>query len=742
MKKLLLSLVLIFLFSCIIFFLGSFYKLFGSLEGPGVIQGGALPVEVIQDKADRINKVKGNLSVENSKQILFGDLHVHTTYSTDAFMWSLPFFNGAGASPIADACDFARFCSGLDFWSINDHAEASTPRKWMDTKESIRQCNDISEGSNDLVSFLGWEWTQVDNRPDKHYGHKNVIFLDTDDSLVPPRAIGSGGLTPLVMRLGLPWTMSALPAITDFSQRERYFAFDKFFEEIVDTPICSRGIPSKELPIDCYEEAEDPNILFSKLKEWGSPYMVIPHGTTWGYYTPAISDWRKQLESYQEDESQYLFEIYSGHGNSEEYRAWNDGIVNNSGELICPEPSDNFLPTCQQVGNIMAQRCEDSGLDFESCNKLVSDAKSNAVKMGSSGFGAIYETDPDEFLNAGQCQDCFLPSFNYRPLGSAQYVLAIQDFSDPNNPKRFKFGFIGSSDNHNARPGTGYKELYRASNTEARGFNNEFSDYLSDLRRPKGKLKTELLDVGNRQITSIADLNIVTDSERQSAYFMSGGLVAVHANSRAREDIWNALETKEAYATSGPRILLWFDAIQSNQEFHMGSELSTNASPVFKVKAAGSFKQNPGCPSHSDQALTKDRLEYICNSECYNPSDERRIIDRIEVVKILPQLFSEEPVEELILDVWRTFDCNNTTCEVEFSDDQFSTGKRDAIYYVRAIEEPSLTLSADPLGCEFDDEGNCITAKICREGFEKDRECIGPIEHRAWSSPIYLNYSL
>ena len=94
MKKLLLSLVLIFLFSCIIFFLGSFYKLFGSLEGPGVIQGGALPVEVIQDKADRINKVKGNLSVENSKQILFGDLHVHTTYSTDAFMWSLPFFNG------------------------------------------------------------------------------------------------------------------------------------------------------------------------------------------------------------------------------------------------------------------------------------------------------------------------------------------------------------------------------------------------------------------------------------------------------------------------------------------------------------------------------------------------------------------------------------------------------------------------------------------------------------------------
>ena len=70
--------------------------------------------------------------------------------------------------------------------------------------------------------------------------------------------------------------------------------------------------------MDCYEEAEDPNILFSKLKEWDTPYMVIPHGTTWGYYTPATSDWMKQLVDYQDDESQFLFEIYSGHGNSED----------------------------------------------------------------------------------------------------------------------------------------------------------------------------------------------------------------------------------------------------------------------------------------------------------------------------------------------------------------------------------------------------------------------------------------
>ncbi len=147
----------------------------GQHEGPGTITGGRLPEAVVQARATKQREAATALAADaGTKQILFGDLHVHTTFSADAFVGSLPMLQGEGAHPPADACDFARFCSGLDFWSINDHAEFVTPEHWRETKESSRQCNKLAGDPKnpDTVAFLGWEWTQVGMTAADHYGHR------------------------------------------------------------------------------------------------------------------------------------------------------------------------------------------------------------------------------------------------------------------------------------------------------------------------------------------------------------------------------------------------------------------------------------------------------------------------------------------------------------------------------------------------------------------------------------------
>ena len=166
--------------------------------------------------------------------------------------------------------------------------------------------------------------------------------------------------------------------------------------------------------------------------------------------------------------------------------------------------------------------------------------------------------------------------------------------------------------------------------------------------------------------------------------------------------------------------------------------------PVFEVRAVGSFKQKPGCPEFTGNALTPERLEWLCKGECYNPSDERKLITRIEVVRIRPQQTPGEPVAGLVDDPWRVYSCPKSPagCTFQFEDLEFAESSRDAVYYVRAIEEPTPTINANNLRCTTDGEGNCIDVDPCYgEDYRtpRDEDCAVPSEERAWSSPIFVD---
>ena len=791
-----LILSILFIVSCLVVLQ---FSLFSEDLGPGEITGSVNTPEFIDDKKSRQLAAFNSLNEKPTKQILFGDLHVHSTFSADAQMMGLPITGGNGVHPVADACDFARHCSALDFWSINDHAEASTPKRWQETKETIRKCNalNLDPANPDCVAFLGWEWTQVGVIRANHWGHHNVILKEEDDDLVPPRAIASLSITRQAMTTR-PLLPQTLFPFVDFANFKRYNDSYRYAKETVKVPDCDLRTPSIDLPIDCHERAVTPLGLVNRMEMYPSDYMIIPHGQTWGLYTPAGYTLDKSLEHSKRFPKMFeLLETYSGHGNAEEYRAWRGvDVVRNGqdesrpftftmgdidltqgtftinnpdgseevvdiGTQLCPDPSENYIPQCWQAGKIIYERCINEGINTEECEKRRIDTMQSVADRGRAGYRVVPNNTFLDRNISGQCLDCFSPTMNHVPGGSSQYGLALTKFKDDGTKHRFRYGFIGSSDNHSAAPGSGYKELF-GNNVDGNGPPTEFFDrilhmepyYFPASESPTGKnsdpIGDSFISLAHPQQYEIPELIVgfnTIEWEKQRGFFTTGGLAAVHSEGRSKEEIWDALKRKETYATSGTRMLLWFSLLNGEERIPMGSSIEMQTAPLFEVKAMGSFEQKPGCPEDAYNALGDERVEELCYNECYNPSDERKFIQRIEVIKILPQEFADQPLEGRIMDPWKVHYCNpdDIGCSFTFNDEDFSKNQKDASYYVRAIEVPTPQINVKGGICTFDEEGNCVEYKLCTQDWRHPRNietCSEIDEHRAWSSPIYVDYLL
>ncbi len=169
-----------------------------------------------------------------------------------------------------------------------------------------------------------------------------------------------------------------------------------------------------------------------------------------------------------------------------------------------------------------------------------------------------------------------------------------------------------------------------------------------------------------------------------------------------------------------------------------------NETPRFRVRAAGAFKQLPGCPDYAVNALSPRTGSSACAAASATTRATSATSSRASrwcaSGRSAPRASRCRP---LIEDPWRRFDCPNDPagCTVEFEDPDYTVADRDVVYYVRAIQEPTPAVNAGGLRCDYDAAGNCVKVHPCYGDYRTpfDDDCLSENEERAWSSPIYVN---
>ena len=303
------------------------------------------------------------------------------------------------------------------------------------------------------------------------------------------------------------------------------------------TPICPDGVDTRQLPATAARRRRHARASCSRSSaQWGFDAIVIPHGTTWGFYTPPGSSWDKQLKGAQHDpERQTLIEIYSGHGNSEEYRAFARAIACDAdGKPSCPEPTADYLPCCWQAGEIIRARCGD-----DPGRRVRAARRGRAQQLPAGGRrGPRHRARADGRGLAGlRPVPRLLPArLQLSARGARRSTRSRSPTSTTRpTPRRFRFGFIASSDNHTARPGTGYKEFARRLMTEATGATRRGLARQAARRAPKAPDGPVAFRSTPRNPPEGTQNFQILDFERQASFFLTGGLVAVHSPGRDRD---------------------------------------------------------------------------------------------------------------------------------------------------------------------------------------------------------------
>ena len=209
--------------------------------------------------------------------------------------------------------------------------------------------------------------------------------------------------------------------------------------------------------------------------------------------------------------------------------------------------------------------------------------------------------------------------------------------------------------------------------------------------------------------------------------FSPGGLAGVWAKANTRDEIFDALQRRETFATSGSRMRIRFFggdlpedigaqddpiALAYERGVPMGSDLVVTEAPTFWVSAI----QDPAGPPLDRIQIVKGWVE--------NGQQHQRVRDVVCSSGRLPDTTGKCPSTTADVDLEsceRTGNEGASELQVTFSDPDFSA-EQPAFYYVRVLENPT-----------------CRWTTLLANSADKDLpdDLPATVQERGWSSPIW-----
>jgi len=569
----------------------------------------------------------------------FGDVHVHTGWSFDAFT------NGSRATP-TDAYAWAQgqeitnsgmggkiqIQTPLDFYMVAEHAEFMGVFNQMSNPESPLSKTELAKGVNS---------------PDP------VVRMQTFAGVL--RDMSAGKVDPMLTDPALASSVWAeIVKAADAAYRPGHFTTFAGFEWTANPQkrnlhrvVVFRDTAKLPDMVLSALESEDPETLWKwmdELRAKGSTLLAIPHNGN-------ASDGR-MFETVRFDGKQPIDAAYNA------MRARNEPLYEITQIKGTSETHPDLSPNDEFAG-------------FEQWDYTLSaDSERPKHRRGSFARQALLEGLSQEATGNG-------------------------------NP--FKYGFIGDTDTHNA---AGSNEEFNYTGKFA--FENEASHRLKGMEgQPAGQV-------------------------RQVQEFSSGGLAGVWAEANTRESIFDAMQRRETFGTSGTMIKVRF----------FGGWDFTDAD----LKGAGAVRAGyaRGVPMGSDLKAPTDKAPSFLVMASKDPKSGN--LDRVQIVK--GWLDGSGKQHETVYDVaWSgdrkpdpktgklppvgdtvdaaTAQYTNTIGAAElatvWTDPDFDPAER-AFYYARVLEIPTPRWS---------------TIDAVRLGVPVPKVLPVSIQERAWTSPIW-----